>query len=143
VAQTTLPQEPADLYQRLLEEDFRVELIDGDVVVHAAPGMLHGFGLAGLSSDLHQAYQRRKGGPGGWWILNEVDNELAPARQAYRPDIVGGRQERMQRIPAERPVKIVPDFVCVGTIESNGTGRLAPFEDVELSMRELFPIDGQ
>ena len=112
VAQSHLPQEPLALYRRLLDEGARVELIDGEVVVHAAPGMLHGFGVAGLSSDLYQGYQRGRGGPGGWWILIEVDVELAPTLQAYRPDIAGWRRERLQRMPVERPVRVTPDFVC-------------------------------
>lgn len=114
-----LPLDPIALYRRLLEADARVELIDGEVVVHAAPGMLHGFGTSGLGSDLYQAYQRGRGGPGGWWILQEVDIEMERGVQAYRPDIAGWRRERVTVIPASRPVPIVPDFVCEVLSPSN------------------------
>ena len=119
MAQPTFPHEPIDVYRRLIEEDVRVELIDGEVVVHAAPGMLHGFGTSGVGSELYQAYQRGRRGPGGWWILSEIDIELDPGAQAYRPDIAGFRQERVPRIPPERPVRLVPDFVCEVLSPSN------------------------
>ncbi len=126
MAQPRLLQEPLDVYRRLLDEEVRVELIGGEVVVHTAPGMLHGFGLAGLSSDLYQSYQRGRGGPGGWWILNEVDVLLAPGMQAYRPDIAGWRAARMERVPVERPVAIVPDFVCEVLSPSNAHWERGP-----------------
>jgi Uma2 family endonuclease len=119
VAQPTFPQDPVDVYQRLIDEDVRVELIDGEVIVHAAPGMLHGFGASGIGSDLYQAYQRGREGPGGWWILSEVDVEIESGAQAYRPDIASFRQERVPRIPPDRPVRVVPDFVCEVLSSSN------------------------
>jgi Uma2 family endonuclease len=113
VAQRSFAPTPDEIYRRLLaEETAHVELINGEVVVHAAPGMLHSFGASAVGSDIHQAYQRGRGGPGGWWILVEVDIELRAASQAYRPDIAGWKRERVTRIPEERPVKIRPDWVC-------------------------------
>jgi Uma2 family endonuclease len=113
VAQPIFAPTPDDIYRRLLEEESgHVELIDGEVVVHAAPGMLHSFGASAVGSDIHQAYQRGRGGPGGWWVLIEVDIELRPRAQAYRPDISGWKRERVTRIPEERPVRIRPDWVC-------------------------------
>jgi Uma2 family endonuclease len=129
VAQPIFAPRPIDIYRRLLDEDVRVELIDGEVIVHAAPGMLHGFGASGVGSDLYQAYQRGRGGPGGWWILDEVDVYLEEALQAYRPDIAGWRRERVPRIPQERPISIVPDFVCEVLSASNARWELGPKRD--------------
>ncbi len=119
---------PHDLYLRLLEaaDEPYVELIDGEVVVHASPGILHSFGASGIGSDVYQAYQRGRGGPGGWWILDEVDIELIAAKQCYRPDVAGWRRERVPRIPKGRPVRIVPDFVCETLSESNAAWDLGP-----------------
>jgi Uma2 family endonuclease len=119
---------PEDLYLRLLDmaDEPYVELIDGEVVVHASPGIVHAFGASGLGSDVYQAYQRGRGGPGGWWILDEVDIELVAAKHCYRPDLSGWRQERVPRAPRERPVRIVPDFVCETLSESNAAWDLGP-----------------
>lgn len=119
MSQPWIAATPPEVYRRLLDEEVRVELIDGEVVVHASPGLLHGLGMSALGSDLHQAFQRGRGGPGGWWILFEVDVELEPGAQAYRPDIVGWRRERLIAIPKARPVPIVPDFVCEVLSPSN------------------------
>jgi len=125
MAQAVLPGDPLSVYRVLLESDARVELIDGEVVVHAAPGLAHSFGAAGVGADLYQAYQRGRGGPGGWWILPEVDVEF-DAAQAYRPDIAGWRSERVVRIPTDRPVRIVPDFICEVLSPSNASWDLGP-----------------
>jgi Uma2 family endonuclease len=113
---------------RLIEsqEEPYVELIDSEVVVHASPGMLHSFGTSGLGSDLYQAYQRGRGGPGGWWILHEVDVELAAAEQCYRPDLAGWLRGRVPSVPRERPVRIVPDFICETLSPSNASWDLGP-----------------
>ena len=122
------PSTPLDVYLRLLdaEDEPLVELVDGEVVVHAAPGVLHSFGASGLGSDLHQFYQRGRGGPGGWWILFEVDIQLVAAAQCYRPDIAGWRQERVPRIPLQRPLEVVPDFVCEALSPTNAAWDLGP-----------------
>ena len=119
---------PYDLYLRLLQADDEpyVELIDGEVVVHASPGMLHSFGASGLGSDLCQAYQRGRGGLGGRWILHEVDLELRPAEQCYRPDLAGWLRERVPSIPRERPLRVVPDFICETLSPSNASWDLGP-----------------
>lgn len=126
MAQPALPSDPIAVYRRLLDESAaRVELIGGEVVVHAAPGLAHAFGAAAIGADLYQAYQRGRGGPGGWWILPEVDVELAPSH-AYRPDIAGWRVERVPRILPERPVRIVPDFVCEVLSPTNAEWDIGP-----------------
>ncbi len=113
MAQPNPVQDPVELYRRLLDDEvIRVELVDGEVVMHAAPGMLHGFGMAMLGTELVNAYCHGRGGPGGWWILYEVDVVIEPGVQAYRPDIVGWRKECVPAIPKEQPVPILPDFVC-------------------------------
>jgi Uma2 family endonuclease len=123
-----LPSSPLDLYRYLLEanDEVHVELIDGEVVVHAHPGIIHSFGCSGLGAEIYFAYQRARGGPGGWWILDEVDIELIAAKQAYRPDIAGWRKERVPKVPTERPVKIVPDWICETLSPSNAGWDLGP-----------------
>ncbi|HHH27508.1 MAG TPA: Uma2 family endonuclease [Polyangiaceae bacterium] len=51
-----------------------------------------------------------RGGPGGWWILLEVDVELGP-HDVVRPDLAGWRRPRLPSPWDERPVRIVPDWI--------------------------------
>jgi Uma2 family endonuclease len=93
-------------------EERRLELIDGDFIEKAAPDARHGNAQAGTISTLRLPFHRRggRGGPGGWWILSEVDVRLGD--NVYRPDLVGWRRERVPELPADRPVTVRPDWIC-------------------------------
>lgn len=97
-----------------------MEIVHGVIVHKAEPTAEHGDAQLGLGAHLRQHFHRAsgRGGPGGWWILVEVDVELAP-HEVYRPDIVGWRRERVPERPRGRPITIRPDFVCEVLSESN------------------------
>ena len=100
--------------------DARAEVIHGVIVYKAEPSAEHGDAQLALGSFLRQQFHREsgRGGPGGWWILTEVDVELA-AHEVYRPDISGWRRERMPERPSGRPITLRPDFICEVLSESN------------------------
>ena len=102
--------------------DAHVEVVAGTVVYKADPSAEHGDAQAGLAAALRQPFHRRsgQGGPGGWWILTEVDVELA-SHDVYRPDLSGWRRERVPERPSGRPVRIRPDWVCEVLSTSNAT----------------------
>lgn len=52
-----------------------------------------------------------RGGPGGWWILLEVDVRLG-RQDILRPDVVGWRRERLPDPWDLRPIDVVPDWIC-------------------------------
>ena len=54
--------------------------------------------------------RRGRGGPGGWWILDEP--ELHFGEQVVVPDLAGWRRERMPAIPDEAFFALAPDWVC-------------------------------
>jgi hypothetical protein len=59
-----------------LPADARYELIDGELVEKAVPTFEHGLAQRNTASALGGPYGRRvggPGGPGGWWIVTEVD----------------------------------------------------------------------
>ncbi|MBI5497307.1 MAG: Uma2 family endonuclease [Deltaproteobacteria bacterium] len=105
-----------------LPDDARAEIIDGDIVEKAAPGPDHGTAQLGLGAQLFQPFQRRagNGGPGGWWLMTEVEVEYSE-HQVYRHDLVGWRRERIPERPRERPVHARPDWVCEVLSASNAT----------------------
>jgi Uma2 family endonuclease len=59
-----------------------------------------------------------RGGPGGWWILLEVDVRL-DRHNVVRPDLVGWRRSRLPEPWGKRPIDVVPDWVCEIVSPSN------------------------
>jgi Uma2 family endonuclease len=58
------------------------------------------------------------GGPGGWWILLEVDIE-PEVHEIVRPDLSGWRRERLTRPWDTRPLRVTPDWICEVLAPSN------------------------
>lgn len=94
-----------------LGEHVHAEIIAGELVIHASPSWPHGYAATGLSGELGAPFQRGRGGPGGWWILTEVDIELSSGDDV-RPDLIGIRRSRMPSPPTERPLRVDPEFVA-------------------------------
>jgi Uma2 family endonuclease len=99
-------------YQDLVRvpDRFVAELIDGELYASPRPGGLHAVATSVLIGDLNPAYQRGRGGPGGWWILVEPELHLGP--DVLVPDIAGWRRERMPEVPRTHVFSIAPDWVC-------------------------------
>ena len=112
-----------------LGEDVHAEILDGELVIHASPGPHHSRVATGLSHDIFGPFDRGRDGPGGWWILTEVDIALDNGA-AVRPDLVGWRRERVPTFPHERPVDIRPDWVCEVLSPSNSSYDLGPKRDI-------------
>lgn len=105
-----------------LPDDARFELIDGELIEKAAPTFEHGTAQTLIVGTLAGAFHYRSGGPrgpGGWWIVTEVDVVLDG--RGYRPDVAGWRRERVPTALKERPVTIRPDWICEIVSESNRT----------------------
>ncbi len=93
-----------------LPADARAEVIAGVLYEHASPRPRH--------QRVQAAFGRYVGGPfdqddepGGWWILVDTDVRFA-LHDIVRPDVVGWRRERMPHLPDDRPVDLVPDWIC-------------------------------
>ena len=97
-----------------------VELIDGQIVEKAAPSPAHGAAQLGVGAQLFGPFNRGKGGggPGGWWLMTEVEVLYEP-EQVYRHDLVGWRRETSATRPSELPVRTRPDWVCEVLSPSN------------------------
>lgn len=96
-----------------LPDDRRAEIVGGLIVDKAAPSAEHGDAQSSLAALLRGPFHRRGGphGPGGWWILTEVEVRVAP-HEVYRPDLVGWRRATMPERPTGRPVEARPDWWC-------------------------------
>jgi len=101
--------------------DAPFEVLSGELVRKADPSAEHGDAQAGLAAIIRPPFHRRPGGPGGpggWWILTEVDVELA-INDVVRPDLAGWRRDRAPKRPTGRPVRIRPDWICEVLSSSN------------------------
>lgn len=66
-----------------------------------------------MYAELRGPFQRSRGGPGGWWLIPDVDVQFGP-HDVLRPDISGWRRDGVPAFPAERPVTARPDWICEG-----------------------------
>ena len=103
-----------------LSEDVRAEVIAGALVVPPSPLPRHARAQRALGSFVGGPFDDDdgRGGPGGWWILLEVDVRLGP-HDIVRPDLAGWRRERLPTPWDVRPIDVVPDWVCEVVSRSN------------------------
>jgi len=88
------------------------ELIAGVLYSMPRPRPRHAGAASVLGSDLNGAFQRGRGGPGGWWLLDEPGIALTALDvEEIVPDIAGWRRERMPELP-EGIISIAPDWLC-------------------------------
>lgn len=86
------------------------EIVAGDLYTSPRPGFPHGSAASTLAGDLIPAFQRGRGGPGGWWIVFEPELHLGD--DVLVPDLSGWRRERMPARPNTHSVSLSPDWVC-------------------------------
>ena len=114
IMSATPPRRPGTVADWLAaSEDERLELIDGELIPKAAPSPDHATAQVAISAELRGPFHRQRGGaggPGGWWIMSEVDILLEGF--GYRPGLAGWRRERAPERPRLRPVVLVPDWIC-------------------------------
>ena len=96
-----------------LPDDSRAEILGGEIVVQPSPTPAHQSTIGEIYAELRGPFQRGRGGPGGLWLIQDVDVELGP-HDVCRPDISGWRKERLPAFPADRPVRQRPDWLCEG-----------------------------
>jgi Uma2 family endonuclease len=102
---------PATFDDLLSIPEHRVgEILNGELITSPRPSLPHALASSGLGGDLIGPFQRGRGGPGGWWILDEP--ELHLGGDALVPDLAGWRRERVPSIPPSNAFTIAPDWAC-------------------------------
>jgi Uma2 family endonuclease len=89
---------------------YSAHLIAGKLHVLPRPSPGHALAATSLTDELVGPFQKGRGGPGGWWILAEVDVRLG--QDVVAPDLAGWQRTRMPVVPRGRPVLVAPDWVC-------------------------------
>lgn len=93
-----------------LPDHLVAEILDGEVVTSPRPAPRHARAASSLGGELYGPFDRGRGGPGGWILLDEP--ELHLSGDALVPDLAGWRRERMARLPEATGIEIAPDWVC-------------------------------
>ncbi len=86
------------------------EIVDGVLYTFPRPAPRHAYTYSGLGGIIIPPFHFGRGGPGGWWILNEP--ELHFGDDVLVPDIAGWRRARMASLPEEAYFTLAPDWVC-------------------------------
>lgn len=130
------------------------QVIDGVLVTLPRPAAPHARAASTLGMDLGGPFDRGRGGPGGWHILDEP--ELHLAADIVVPDLAGWRKERVPNLPRAAFFTVAPDWVCEvlspSTAGIDRGGKLAIdarervpyvwFADPEARTLEVLTLDG-
>jgi Uma2 family endonuclease len=109
-------------YQDVLDAppNMVAELIRGELHLQPRPASPHAFAGTSLTGEIDAAFQKGRGGPGGWWIVAEPEVHLG--EDVLVPDLAGWRRETMPTYPDAPYFELAPDWVC--EILSPGTRRV-------------------
>lgn len=86
------------------------EIVHGVLHLSPRPAGPHAIAGSRLGVELGAPFDRGRGGPGGWIIVDEP--ELHLGGDILVPDLAGWRRERMPRFPNAAFVTVAPDWVC-------------------------------
>ena len=111
---TDLPPEksaPAT-YQDVLDAPPHMvaEVVYGALYTHPRPAMPHAWASSGLGAKLGDPFNFGRGGPGGWWIVDEPEVHLGD--DIVVPDLAGWRRTRMPEFPDTPYCTLAPDWAC-------------------------------
>jgi Uma2 family endonuclease len=90
------------------------EILLGVLYSHPRPGAPHTRVASSLGGVIDGPFDKGRGGPGGWFILDEPELHLGAGSvpDVVVPDLAGWRRSRMPAIPNSAFFTIVPDWVC-------------------------------
>jgi Uma2 family endonuclease len=108
------PARKPSLYEQLmaLPDGLTGEIINGQLRTQPRPAWPHGLAGSRLGADIEGPYGRGRGGPGGWWIIDEPEVHFVLDTEVTVPDIAGWRKDGMPSPPEGHKIQVVPDWVC-------------------------------
>ena len=109
-------------------EHLVAEIICGRLHTSPRPAPRYARASSTLGDELVSPFDKGRGGPGGWWILDEP--EWHSGADVFVPDLAGWRRERMPELPETAFFELVPDWI--GEILSPSTARLDRAEKMPL-----------
>lgn len=108
------------------------EILNGELIVTPRPALRHANASSGLGGLLWGPFQGGRGGPGGWWILDEPELHLTD--DIVVPDLAGWRRDRLPAVPDTAHMTLAPNWVC--EVLSPATERLDRSRKMRIYARE-------
>ncbi len=93
-----------------LPDGLVAEIVDGELHASPKPAPPHVIAGSSVGGLLLNPYSFGRGGPGGWWILDEP--ELHLGADVLVPDLAGWRKTRMPHRPDTAYFPLAPEWVC-------------------------------
>ena len=118
-----------------LPEHLVGEILAGELHTHPRPAPRHARAYSALGYLVGGPFDGGRGGPGGWWILDEP--ELHLGADIIVPDIAGWRRERLPTLPDTAWFELAPDWAC--EILSPATARTDRAVKIPIYAREGVP----
>ena len=119
------------------------EIVDRELYATPRPPLRHARTATVLGGELGNPFDFGRGGPGGWWFLDEP--ELRLQADVVVPDLAGWRRVRLPAIPDTAALTVAPDWVCQ-VISPRSCGRAVPPAErpaIILPMRPACPLHGR
>ena len=106
------PAARAATYDDLLQvpENLVAEIIQGQLITHPRPAPRHAWASSSLGGALVSPFDKGRGGPGGWWILDAPEWHSGP--HVLVPELAGWRRERLPSLPETAWFELAPDWIC-------------------------------
>lgn len=95
-----------------LPPDVVGQIVDGELYAQPRPAIAHARATSSLGGALDGPFDKGRGGPGGWVLLDEP--ELHLGRDVVVPDLAGWRRARMPELPAAPFLSLASDWICEG-----------------------------
>ena len=101
---------PNATYQDVLDAPAGMvaELVGGALHLQPRPRARHAFASSALGGKIGSPFGLGRGGPGGWWIIDEP--ELHLGADVLVPDLAGWRRARLATLP-DAAFTLAPDWV--------------------------------
>lgn len=111
------------------------EILDGELFATPRPALRHARSSSALGVEIGGPYDQARGGPGGWWILDEPEMHFGD--DVLVPDLAGWRRDRLPVVPEEAFLTLAPDWVC--EVLSPATERIDRTRKLRIYAREGVP----
>jgi len=96
-----------DPYEQLLNlpENLVGEIIGGQLHTQPRPAGPHALAASSIGGELYSPFQKGRGGPGGWWLIDEPEIHFVRDVEVLVPDLAGWRRERMPCLPLDHRLR--------------------------------------
>jgi len=115
-----------------LPDNLVAEIVNGELHASPRPAPPHTVAASVLGGRLVPPFHEGRGGPGGWWVLDEP--ELHLGEDVLVPDLAGWRRTRMPRRPRTAFFTLAPDWTC--EVLSPSTSQLDRAKKLAIYARE-------